>query len=105
MFMSGYMGGDMLILNYGWTFIQKPFFPVKLVTMVNRVLHTPNKSQGAHVTILALRGPLPSEVASPPLCDVQTPGMSGPDLGSLLNEDAPQCGHSRTEMPLGGETR
>ncbi len=46
MFMSGYTGGDMLVLNYGWAFIQKPFVPLKLVEMVSSVLHTPNKSQG-----------------------------------------------------------
>ncbi len=46
MFMSGYAGGDMLVLNYGWAFIQKPFVPVKLVEMVSSVLRTPNKSQG-----------------------------------------------------------
>jgi DNA-binding NtrC family response regulator len=46
MFMSGYSGGDMLVLNYGWAFIQKPFVPTKLVAMINVVLHTPDKSQG-----------------------------------------------------------
>ena len=46
MFMSGYTGGDLLTLNYGWTFIEKPFVPTKLVQMVNRVLHTPDQSQG-----------------------------------------------------------
>jgi two-component system, cell cycle sensor histidine kinase and response regulator CckA len=46
MFMSGYSGEDMLILDYGWAFIEKPFVPTKLVEMVNVVLHTPDKSQG-----------------------------------------------------------
>jgi two-component system cell cycle sensor histidine kinase/response regulator CckA len=46
MFMSGYSGGDMLVLNYGWAYIQKPFVPTKLVEMINVVLHTPTKSQG-----------------------------------------------------------
>jgi DNA-binding NtrC family response regulator len=32
--------------NYGWAFIEKPFVPVKLLEMVNVVLHTPDKSQG-----------------------------------------------------------
>jgi two-component system, cell cycle sensor histidine kinase and response regulator CckA len=46
MLMSGYAGGDMLALNYGWAFITKPFVPTKLVQMINVVLHTPDKSQG-----------------------------------------------------------
>jgi two-component system cell cycle sensor histidine kinase/response regulator CckA len=48
MLMSGMPGGDLLVLNYGWAFIQKPFIPVKLVTMINNVLHTADKSQGSH---------------------------------------------------------
>jgi DNA-binding response OmpR family regulator len=36
----------MLVLNYGWAYIQKPFVPTKLVEMINVVLHTPTKSQG-----------------------------------------------------------
>jgi DNA-binding NtrC family response regulator len=47
MFMSGFTGGNLLVLNYGWAFIEKPFVPEKLVEMVNVVLHTPNKSQGS----------------------------------------------------------
>jgi DNA-binding NtrC family response regulator len=46
MFMSGYSSGDLLVLNYGWAFIQKPFVASKLVEMVNVVLHSPDKSQG-----------------------------------------------------------
>lgn len=48
MFMSGYTGGDLLVLNYGWAFIEKPFVAGKLVEMVNSVLHSPDKSQGSH---------------------------------------------------------
>ncbi len=48
MFMSGFTGGDLLVLNYGWAFIDKPFVPKKLVAMVNDVLHTRNKAQGNH---------------------------------------------------------
>ena len=48
MFMSGFSGGDLLVLNYGWAFIQKPFVPVKLLEMIDVVLHTPDKSQGSH---------------------------------------------------------
>src|ERR1700730_6734417 len=47
MFMSGFSGGDLLVLNYGWPFIEKPFVPIKLVEMVSSVLHTPDKSQGS----------------------------------------------------------
>jgi two-component system, cell cycle sensor histidine kinase and response regulator CckA len=48
MFMSGFTGGDLLVLNYGWAFIDKPFVPKQLVEMVNAVLHSPDKSQGNH---------------------------------------------------------
>ena len=47
MFMSGFTGGDLLVLNYGWAFIEKPFVAVKLLEMVDVVLHTPDKSQGS----------------------------------------------------------
>jgi two-component system cell cycle sensor histidine kinase/response regulator CckA len=47
MLMSGFPGGDLLVLNYGWAFIDKPFVAQKLVQMINVVLHTPNKSQGS----------------------------------------------------------
>jgi two-component system cell cycle sensor histidine kinase/response regulator CckA len=50
MFMSGYSGGDLLVLNYGWAFIQKPFVSKKLVEMVNAVLHEPDRSQGGHAS-------------------------------------------------------
>lgn len=45
MLMSGGAGGNLLVLNYGWAFIQKPFVPVKLVKMVTEVLHSKNRSQ------------------------------------------------------------
>ena len=46
MLMSGYPDGEMLFLNYGWHFIEKPFLAVELVERVNSVLHTPERSQG-----------------------------------------------------------
>jgi two-component system cell cycle sensor histidine kinase/response regulator CckA len=46
MLMSGYADGDMLLLNHGWHFIEKPFLPSALVQRVNEVLHTPERSQG-----------------------------------------------------------
>src|ERR1035441_2555318 len=48
MFMSGYPGGNLVVLNYGWSLIEKPFVPTKLLQMVNDVLHTPNKAQSTH---------------------------------------------------------
>jgi two-component system cell cycle sensor histidine kinase/response regulator CckA len=48
MLMSACTGGNLLVLNYGWAFIEKPFVPVKLIEMIAHVLHTPNKSQGSH---------------------------------------------------------
>lgn len=47
MFMSGFADGDLLVLNYGWAFIQKPFVATKLVEMIDVVLHTRDRSQGS----------------------------------------------------------
>ena len=45
MLMSGGAKGSLLVLNYGWAFVQKPFVPAKLVQMVTDVLHSQNRSQ------------------------------------------------------------
>ena len=45
MLMSGGDNGNLLVLNYGWAFIQKPFVSTKLVQMVTEVLHTRDRSQ------------------------------------------------------------
>jgi two-component system cell cycle sensor histidine kinase/response regulator CckA len=45
MLMSGQHEGSLLVLNYGWAFIRKPFLAVKLVEMVTDVLNSPNRSQ------------------------------------------------------------
>jgi DNA-binding NtrC family response regulator len=45
MLMSGGANGNLLVLNYGWAFVEKPFVPVKLVQMVTDVLHTQDRSQ------------------------------------------------------------
>src|SRR5690348_9206991 len=45
MLMSGQQDGNLLVLNYGWAFIRKPFLATKLVEMVTDVLHSPNRSQ------------------------------------------------------------
>lgn len=45
MLMSGAENGNLLVLNYGWAYLQKPFVASKLVRMINDVLHTRNRSQ------------------------------------------------------------
>ena len=45
MLMSGGSNGNLLVLNYGWAFIRKPFVAMKLVRMVTDVLHSPDRSQ------------------------------------------------------------
>ena len=45
MLMSGGNNGNLLVLNYGWAYIQKPFVPTKLVEMILSVLHSPDRSQ------------------------------------------------------------
>jgi two-component system cell cycle sensor histidine kinase/response regulator CckA len=45
MLMSGGVDGNLLVLNYGWAFIEKPFVAEKLVRMINDVLHSPDRSQ------------------------------------------------------------
>ena len=45
MLMSGAENGNLLVLNYGWAYIQKPFVATRLVQMINDVLHSPNRSQ------------------------------------------------------------
>ena len=46
MLMSGLAGGSLLLLNYGWAFLEKPFLADKLLEMIDVVLHSPDKSQG-----------------------------------------------------------
>jgi hypothetical protein len=45
MLMSGGNNGNLLVLNYGWAYIQKPFVRKKLVEMVTHVLHSVDRSQ------------------------------------------------------------
>ena len=45
MLMSGGADGNLLVLNHGWAFIQKPFVPKRLVEMVTDILHSPDRSQ------------------------------------------------------------
>jgi two-component system cell cycle sensor histidine kinase/response regulator CckA len=43
--MSGGAHGAMMVMNYGWAFLQKPFVAKRLVEMINEVLHGPDRSQ------------------------------------------------------------
>ena len=45
MLMSGGSNGNLLVLNYGWAYIQKPFLAVKLIQMITDVLNSPDRSQ------------------------------------------------------------
>jgi DNA-binding NtrC family response regulator len=45
MLMSGGVKGNLLVLNYGWAYIQKPFVHVKLVQMIRDVLDSEDRSQ------------------------------------------------------------
>ena len=45
MFMSGGVNGNLLVLNYGWAYIQKPFIGEKLLQMVSSVLLSPDRGQ------------------------------------------------------------
>ena len=47
MLMSGGNNG-LLVLNYGWAYLQKPFMAAKLVQMVTEVLSEPDRSQLSH---------------------------------------------------------
>ena len=49
MLMSGGQDGNLLVLNYGWAFIQKPFVATRLIQMIVEVLHSSDRSQlGGH---------------------------------------------------------
>ncbi len=46
MLISGFPSGDILLLNYGWYFMQQQAVPKVLVERINDVLHTPRRDQG-----------------------------------------------------------
>jgi len=46
MCMTGYADGDLLLLNYGWHLIKKPFVSALLREKVDAILHSPDRSQG-----------------------------------------------------------
>ena len=56
---GGGNSGNLLVLNYGWAYIQKPFIPVKLVEMVSEVLHSPNRSQAGGQEFDSRKDPCP----------------------------------------------
>jgi DNA-binding NtrC family response regulator len=45
MLMSGYPGGALLVLNYGWHYIEKPFVPSVLVSKIKDVLRGETREQ------------------------------------------------------------
>ena len=45
MLMSGYPGGDLLVLDYGWHYIEKPFVPAALVSKIKDVLWGETREQ------------------------------------------------------------
>lgn len=46
MLMSGFPNGAMLVLNYGWHFIEKPFVSAQLIAKINEILQEENRGQG-----------------------------------------------------------
>ena len=46
MLMSGYADGSLLILNYGWYFIKKPFVAMTLLSRVRELLNGESRDQG-----------------------------------------------------------
>src|ERR1035437_1961629 len=45
MMMSGYPGGALLVLNFGWHYIEKPFVPSVLVSKIKDVLRGETREQ------------------------------------------------------------
>jgi two-component system, cell cycle sensor histidine kinase and response regulator CckA len=45
MLMSGYPGGALLVLNYGWHYIEKPFVPSALVSKIKDALRGETREQ------------------------------------------------------------
>jgi len=43
--MSGYPGGALLVLNYGWHYIEKPFVPSVLVSKIKDVFRSETREQ------------------------------------------------------------
>lgn len=47
MLMAGYPGGALLVLNYGWHYIEKPFLPSLLVNKIKDVLRGETREQSS----------------------------------------------------------
>ena len=47
MLMSGYPGGALLVLNYGWHYVEKPFVPSVLVSKIKDALQGETREQAA----------------------------------------------------------
>ena len=45
--MSGYPGGALLVLNYGWHYIEKPFVPSVLISKIKDILHGETREQSS----------------------------------------------------------
>jgi DNA-binding NtrC family response regulator len=45
--MSGYPGGALLVLNYGWHYIEKPFVPSILVSKIKDILRGETREQSS----------------------------------------------------------
>jgi len=45
MLMSGYPGGALLVLNYGWHYVEKPFVPSMLVSKIKEILRGVTREQ------------------------------------------------------------
>ena len=43
--MSGYPGGALLLLNYGWHYIEKPFVASALVSKIKDILRSETREQ------------------------------------------------------------
>jgi CheY-like chemotaxis protein len=71
MLMSGGSNGNLLVLNYGWAYIQKPLLAVKLVQMVNDVLHSQNRRNSADRSLMP-GGTLPiRNISTDKIADVE----------------------------------
>ena|SRR5438105_4630923 len=53
--MSGYPDGGMLVLKYGWYFIQKPFVPIQLVAKINEILDEERCATKAQIISIRVR--------------------------------------------------
>jgi DNA-binding response OmpR family regulator len=81
MFMSGGIQGNLLVLNYGWDYIEKRSIAVKLVRRIREVLATPDRSQPGGQSFDSRKepGPPPGEQYSTQLRAGGTPVLAACD--------------------------